>query len=83
MSNISKETLWRIQADARAIPEEAGPVKTGYIRAGYQAGAVYEAEKAQGLVEALEFIFRMTNPGTPERNAAETALAKYKEVSNG
>jgi hypothetical protein len=99
MSNLSKETLARIEKDAEVYGEEhqdhlynvKGYSTYNDLVSGYNAGALHEAERAQGLVDALEAIsdkvFKRhiqdgNNPLANElRNEALEALAKYKEVN--
>lgn len=78
---IPKRDEMEVKMKADASANAKGIFLTGYLE-GVSAGATEWAGKAQGLVDALPFIYRMTFPGTPERNASATALAKYKEVSN-
>lgn len=96
MSNLSKETIERIQADAELMPEKLGWPNDGTaepndIKAAYNAGALHEAERAQPIIKLLEQMVERF------QGAAESAdqdidtdlikrckkeLAKYKEVSN-
>lgn len=86
MSNLSKETIDRIESDAIAYVEKTrgqqGRVET------YVSGALTEAERAQGLVEALELCAKpmMHNDANlalyARQEVAQRALAKYKEVTN-
>jgi hypothetical protein len=83
MSNLSKETIARIASDAvKSYPLTASHTHTDGPRAGYTKGALHEAERAQGLVDALEAI-KKYQPGSGPFIIAANALAKYKEVSNG
>jgi hypothetical protein len=81
MSNLSKETIARIEADALRHGEQ----EHGWdeMSKDYLSGALHEAERAQGLVDALEWI-QMHAPIEPiVDDVISAALAKYREVSNG
>jgi len=90
MSNLSKEITDRIQADALRHGEQ----EHGWdeMSKDYLEGALHEAGRAQGLVDALEIISKSpmpTNDSEREswviaaRATVVDALAKYKEVGNG
>jgi hypothetical protein len=94
MSNLSKETIERIEADSvKLYPLIASHTHTDGPRAGYKKGALREAEMAQGLIDLLdeariqiEYLhkkFGETGSGNNVLSRIETELAKYKEVSNG
>jgi hypothetical protein len=59
-----------------------------YVRGykdGKKAGALHEAERAKGLVDALKEAKKILNilDNSDAIEIINTALAKYKEVSNG
>jgi hypothetical protein len=87
MSKLSKETRERIKADAISWSEN----QYGHddVNKDYLEGALHEAGRAKELADALEKVLSVTS--WMEENAykhqirkvVNTALAKYKEVSNG
>jgi hypothetical protein len=91
MSDLSIETRDRIEQDASKWSEN----QYGHddVNMDYLEGALHEAKKAQGLVDLLdearlqiEYLhkkFGETGSGNNVLARIETALAKYKEVSNG
>lgn len=91
MSNLSKETIDRIEADAIAWSEN----QYGHddVNKDYLEGALHEAGKAQPIVDILESSVSIISAYVPigKRNTEqqilfnlvkeiEKALAKYKEV---
>ncbi len=64
MSNLSKETLARIEKDAEVYGEEhqdhlynvKGYSTYNDLVGAYNAGALHEAERAAGLVELIEYV---------------------------
>lgn len=89
MSNLSKETIDKIResaSDKYNLSSEEGE------RIGYQVGATEWTEKAQGLVEFIEYVINfppaMSKSAMSEwidkvRDDAREYLAKYKEVTGG
>ena len=90
MNNLPQQTIDRIEKDAEAYGESHQDHLTNIkeystyadLVSGYNAGALHEAERAQGLVDALENILKQHDYYSVIEIAAN-ALAKYKEVSNG
>lgn len=91
MSNLSKETRDRIDADALKYAEMI-PDCLPHIS--YRRGALSEAERAQQplidlldearlQIEYLHEKFGATGSGNNVLARIDTALAKYKEVGNG
>jgi hypothetical protein len=99
MSNLSKETLERIEKDAEVYGEEhqdhlynvKGYSTYNDLVSGYNAGALHEVERAQGVIylldearlqiEYLHKKFGETGSGNNVLARIETELAKYKEVN--
>lgn len=99
MSNLSKETRERIEADALRYAEQ----QHGHddIHPDYLEGAITEAGRAQILLDTLEKIVHAPVPanadeyiswfitakniagGALSEYVANIELAKYKEVGNG
>lgn len=96
MSNLSKETRERIEADALRYAEQ----QYGHddVNKDYLEGALHEAGRAQGLAEAIFTIYGKDGPGKQStinavnkalisfygsQEGVDAALAKYKEVENG
>lgn len=87
MSNLSKETTERIEADADNYSKL---FKYGgdYRKPAYSDGALHEAGRAQELVDALKLIEQMSDTGDywiavqRMKSIASTALAKNKEANN-
>jgi len=88
MSTLSQETRDRIEADALTWSEQ----QHGHDEPNkdYLEGAATEAKRAQGLVAALEAVKNISSwidNDEKQKNLIieriETALAKYKEVTNG
>jgi len=91
MSNLPQETTDRIKANSISYmhsiikgmvgDDELQPSHLSYA---HEAGALTEAERAQGLVDALEAITGKTMP-VPNKadmiDIATAALAKYREVN--
>lgn len=88
MSNLSKETRERIQADAISWSEN----QYGHddINKDYLEGALHEAGRAQPVIDIIQEIVMLFDP--TRRHVLipadvilrlSTALAKYKEVGNG
>jgi len=91
MSHLPQETIDKIKAEAERYAEL---FKHGeaYRKPAYADGATEWAGKANPVIDALEQIQNSPTPYTVNemewwietaRNLAATALAKYKEVTNG
>jgi hypothetical protein len=87
MSNLSKETLTRINADADrygfVVPYNGSNKFYNDDKVkGYQEGALHEAERAQDTIDQIDCIVGWMENGT-YKSKLLGILAKYKEVSNG
>jgi hypothetical protein len=97
MSNISKETIDRIEKDAEVYGEEhqdhlynvKGYSTYNDLVSGYNAGALHEAERVQPVIDIGQEVVMLFDP--TRRHVLvpadvilrlSNALAKYKEVSN-
>src|SRR5688572_14088642 len=80
MSNLSKATARRIKKDASKWSEN----QYGHddVNKDYLEGALHEAGRAQGLVDALEWIKTYGPCDSLTVKFIDNALAKYKEVGN-
>lgn len=91
MSNLSKETIDRIDSEAvKLYPIAASHTITDGPRAGYKKGATEWAGRAQPVVDAVDKLLELLPSGNllnyyfakEQVIKAREELAKYKEVSN-
>jgi hypothetical protein len=87
MSNLPKETIERIEADALAY---AKMIPDCLPHIAYRRGATSEAEKAQPVIDAMEELLNKLPNGIKlisyfakeQVIKAREELAKYREVGN-
>jgi len=96
MSNIPQETIERIKAEAERYAEKENSAYTNDYN-GYYVGATEWVDKAQALAEAIMTVYKdgPSKQSTIDlvgralvafygnQQGVDSALAKYKEVSNG
>jgi len=78
MSNLSKETIERINKEAISYGEYSSQISPHIA---YRAGALHEAERAIGLVDTLEWIKKYGPCDKETIKFIDRQLAKYKEVT--